>query len=58
MEHEEMLSASGTAAQKFFEKIYTETLRPHFGDKEREFVRNLLLRAQEARIYHPPTEAK
>ncbi len=43
-------------AQEFFAALAAETRRPSFGDKDREFVRNLLLRAQEAGLFDPTKE--
>lgn len=44
--------------QAFFESLHAETLRPWYGDKERQFVAVLLLRAEEAGLYAPNRESK
>ena len=47
---------TGLRAQTFFAAISAETRRPSFGDRDREFVKNLLLRAQEAGLFDPSLE--
>ena len=42
--------------QTFFANLSAETRRPSFGDRDREYVKNLLLRAQEAGLFYPPRE--
>lgn len=39
--------------QKFFEELAASTRVPHYADKQREWVRQLLNRATEAGLYHP-----
>lgn len=41
-------------AQKFFAELYTESRRPSYGDHSREFIRQILLRAEERGLYVPP----
>lgn len=43
-------------AQKFFADLHAETLKPHFGEHQKHFVRALLLRAQESGLYTPDKE--
>ncbi len=43
-------------AQAFFARLLDETRRPSYGDAQRDFIRNLVLRAQEAGLYEPPRE--
>lgn len=52
--HLDTSSAPRLRAQLFFEELANETRKPHFGDQAREWVRALLLRAQEADLYRPP----
>lgn len=44
------------AAHLFFEELRKEALRPHCGEHFKQYTRALLLRAQEAGLYLPPTE--
>lgn len=39
--------------QGFFEQYRDEAAKPHAGEQFKEFVRNLLLRAQEKELYKP-----
>lgn len=51
--------ATVTAAlttQTFFSTMAAEARRPHFGDQAKEWTRSLLLRAEEAGLYHPETK--
>lgn len=40
-------------SQKFFELLAKEARSPHYGGQAREFVANLLIRAEEAGLYQP-----
>ncbi len=40
-------------SQKFFADLWRAARSPGYGDQERTFVKNLLLRAQEAQLYAP-----
>lgn len=42
-----------TEVQAFFDTFKAETDKPHVGDRFKEFVRAMLLRAQEAGLYSP-----
>lgn len=44
-------------SQKFFSGLSAETRRPSFGEREREFIKVLLIRAEEAGIYNPRLES-
>lgn len=51
LEENERLKA---APQKFFADFAAEMRRPSFGEMQAGFMRTLLLRAQEAKLYTPP----
>ena len=40
-------------SQQFFARLAAEMRRPSFGERDREVVKNILLRAQEAGLYRP-----
>lgn len=41
------------ATQAFFASLADEMRKPHFGEHAKQFTRNLLIRAEEADLYHP-----
>jgi hypothetical protein len=43
-------------AQKFFADIAAEMRKPHFGERGRELMAAILVRAEEAKLYTPERE--
>ncbi len=43
--------------KRFFSDLYAETKKPHYGEHAKGVIAQLLLRAQEAGVFHQP-EAK
>lgn len=50
------LAGATHRTQKFFADFAAETRRPHFGEQQAGWMRSLLLRAEEARLYDPTQE--
>ncbi len=40
-------------SQAFFAQLAAESLRPSYGGQERDFIRSLLIRAEESKLYDP-----
>ena len=56
-EAQDMMPRNGAStlekSQAFFSGLAAEIRKPSYGDQHREFVRALLIRAQEAELYSP-----
>ena len=52
----EKLRDATLKAQAFFAAYATEARTPHCAGRDAEWIRNLLLRAEEANLYKPETK--